>query len=320
MFFDARHKIAQDSKDRFLTIGNPIGPDTEFYRCFQSAQFNTITISAFDCPNIQQKKIVIPGMLEWETVEAWREEWGEDSMFWHTRVLAEFWDQSTAGLIPMSWYEAAVKRGKEMKANGGYEGEKIVSADVAEGGDESIKGLLNGRLLENVESYKDPDTTRYAYHIERDIKHGYRAVVDAIGIGAGVVSTIRNDAYDCVAYKGSESTEGRDKSGELRFANVRSFAWWLIREALNPSNPEAIGLPDDPKLREDLTFPTYKEVSGGKIQLENKEALCKRLGRSPDRGDMLAMALFAKHSGGAIAKITGQQPETSNLYKSIYER
>jgi hypothetical protein len=321
VFFDARHKIAQDSQDRFLTIGNPVYPDTEFYRCHINAGFNSITISASDTPNIQAGELVIKGMLEKETVERWREEWGEESMFYRTRVLAEFWDKGTSGLIPLSWYEAAVERGKRMLAGEiEYAGDKVVSADVSEGLDESIKARVNGRLVDPFECYTDYDTTRFGYHIERDINRGYKAVVDAIGIGSGVVSTIRNDGYECIAYKGSEVSWRKDKSGEIGFNNLRSYSYWLIREAMNPANPDAIGLSeDDPKLREDLTFPTYSEVSGGKIALEKKELLVKRLGRSPDRGDALAMAIYAKTSGGAVARITGNHTQGSNLLKSIFD-
>jgi hypothetical protein len=47
-------------------------------------------------------------------------------------------------------------------------------------------------------------------------------------------------------------------------------------------------LPPDASLVADLTAPTY-EIKGGKIQVESKENVCKRLGRSTDRGDAVVM-------------------------------
>ena len=51
-----------------------------------------------------------------------------------------------------------------------------------------------------------------------------------------------------------------------------------------------VALPPDPELLGDLTAPTYK-VSLHGIQIEAKEELRKRLGRSTNKGDAVAMAL-----------------------------
>ena len=48
-------------------------------------------------------------------------------------------------------------------------------------------------------------------------------------------------------------------------------------------------LPDDRELLADLTAPKYTVTPRG-IQIEPKEKLVKRLGRSPDRGDAIVMA------------------------------
>jgi hypothetical protein len=49
-------------------------------------------------------------------------------------------------------------------------------------------------------------------------------------------------------------------------------------------------LPPDPELRADLAAPTY-EVGIRGILIEAKEDLRKRLGRSPGKGDAVAMSL-----------------------------
>jgi len=50
-------------------------------------------------------------------------------------------------------------------------------------------------------------------------------------------------------------------------------------------------LPPDQRLLSDLTAPTFKLTPNG-IQVESKEDVCKRLGRSTDRGDAVMMAWF----------------------------
>jgi hypothetical protein len=48
-------------------------------------------------------------------------------------------------------------------------------------------------------------------------------------------------------------------------------------------------LPDDDALQNDICSVRYKYTSRGQYQLEKKEELKKRLGRSPDRADSLAL-------------------------------
>jgi hypothetical protein len=79
----------------------------------------------------------------------------------------------------------------------------------------------------------------------------------------------------------------------MPFTNTRSAALWLFREALDPGQPggSPIMLPPDPKLVADLTAPTFKPTGHG-IDVESKEKVCARLGRSTDRGDAVMMAWF----------------------------
>lgn len=305
IFFDARHRIAHNSEDRFLVMGNPFSL-AEFYRCFTQGEFSRISISAWDIPNVTGIGKPIPGLLEKATVDRWRAAFGEDSMFWKTRVLAEFWDEGSDGLIPLSWYEAAVARGAEMK-RAGHTGKKSIAADVADGGDsETIIGRKIGRLILPFESFGVPDTTRIAHHIEKDMNAGYEiAIVDANGVGSGTASTLRNDRYSVISYKGSNGTAETDSTGELKFVNARSAAYWATREAFNPNNPDAIGLSeDDPRLREDVVGLRYHAAAGGKIAIEEKDKVVKRLGRSPDRGDCLAMLLYGGNQKGAAVRMS----------------
>ena len=63
-----------------------------------------------------------------------------------------------------------------------------------------------------------------------------------------------------------------------------------MREALDPMNPSPVALPPDAALKADLAAPRWKLVAAG-VLVEGKEEMKKRLGRSPDRGDAVCMAL-----------------------------
>lgn len=63
-------------------------------------------------------------------------------------------------------------------------------------------------------------------------------------------------------------------------------------QALDPTGPDPIALPPDQELLGDLTAPQYKVVTMGKgaaIQINSKDDIRKALGRSPDKGDSVAM-------------------------------
>jgi hypothetical protein len=66
--------------------------------------------------------------------------------------------------------------------------------------------------------------------------------------------------------------------------------YWTLREALRNNE---LALPPDAKLQAELTNIKYKLDSRGRYQIEAKDEIRKRLGRSPDRADALALAVWA---------------------------
>jgi hypothetical protein len=112
------------------------------------------------------------------------------------------------------------------------------------------------------------------------------------GYGGAAYEWLKENHVEVKGYKGAEAGPGRTTEGQLKFANRRSRAYWRFREALDPGQPQGspIALPsNDPELVADLTAPTFKVGPQG-IAIETKDALVKRLGRSPDRGDAVVMA------------------------------
>jgi hypothetical protein len=129
------------------------------------------------------------------------------------------------------------------------------------------------------------------------------AVVDVIGVGGGVVDQLREQGRLVAAFNASESTTSTDRSGELGFINVRSAAWWRLRELLDPSHGATLALPDVATLTGDLTAPHWKVTSNGRIQVEGKDDIRKRLGRSTDEGDAVVQACWEPRGSQGAAFI-----------------
>jgi hypothetical protein len=72
-----------------------------------------------------------------------------------------------------------------------------------------------------------------------------------------------------------------------------------LRELLDPAFDPVVALPPgDDLLLADLSAPSWGEVTGvpPRIQVEPKEKLVARLGRSPDRGDAVVMSFWDRSS------------------------
>ena len=77
--------------------------------------------------------------------------------------------------------------------------------------------------------------------------------------------------------------------------NVRAAAYWKFREALDPENESTVCLPPDTELLHDLCAPTWSLDRGsGKIVIEDKPDIKKRIGRSPDCADAVVLAWWAQ--------------------------
>jgi len=122
----------------------------------------------------------------------------------------------------------------------------------------------------------------------RAIKARGRVIVDAIGLGAGVLDRLREVGYRIEEY--NSGFRATVVLPGIQFANRRAQSFWHLATELQRGR---IALPADEKLFDELLQIKARTNSVGKIQLESKDDLRARLGRSPDRADALAMAFHA---------------------------
>lgn len=204
-------------------------------------------------------------------------------------------------VIPAAWVRAAQARWTETPPDAAL---TALGCDPARGGrDDMAVAPLHGRWFAPVATYPGaavPDGPTAAALLTAHIKSGVAIGIDVIGIGSSVYDCVRGAGGNALPINNSESVpELRDKSERLKFRNLRAASYWRLREALDPDNGQGLALPPDSELLADLCAPRYGVSSMG-IQLEDKDDIKVRLGRSPNKGDAIVMAWWVAQFAGPL--------------------
>ena len=280
--------------NRIIAIGNPDDPNSHFAKvCKPTSGWNVIQISVFDSPNFTGEEVTEDAkrkLTGHDWIEFMEKEVGRDTPTWTSKVLGEFPETDEMSTIPLGWVHRAQERYQEWEDAGSPKvGRYILGVDVARfGGDKTAFAHRWGDVVASVEVLPGGDTERTA---DRVIENRYAtAVVDTNGVGAGVYDKIRDRGMSALPFNAGNRTTLRDSSGQIEFYNLRAAAYWRLRDALDPGKNPTLCLPPDELLAADLSVARWKSMAGGKIVIESKEEIKKRLGRSPDRGDSVILA------------------------------
>jgi hypothetical protein len=195
-------------------------------------------------------------------------------------------------VIPTAWVEAAQARWKRPDKLPPMDS---LGVDVARGGrDQTIIARRHGMWFDVPLVYPGsatpdgPTVAGLTIAAKRDdaVIH-----IDVIGVGSAPYDFLNESGQQVIGVNVAEAAIGNDKSGRLRFKNLRSELWWRMREALDPNNNTGIALPPDPALLADLCAPTW-ELSGSTIAVASREQIMEKIGRSPDYGSAYVLALI----------------------------
>ena len=266
---------------KLLIVGNAYyQPESEFYAAFTSKrhQFATFTGSSEDSPYCSK---------EWVAKEA--EDWGRDSPMFRARVGGEFAPDVVDAFIPLVWIAAAQARWTEEPPAGVDPADTALGGDVSRGGPDSTEFYeRRGIWFRNVYSKHGNPTDATAGEVRRLATEKKIATmnvrIDVGGLGAGVVDPLRGAGFLVTPVHFSSASSRQD-----RFLNIRAEMYWTLRERFR-TGVIAID-PRDTRLAGELSVIRLKANSvRGLIQIEEKDEIRRRLGRSPDRADALALA------------------------------
>lgn len=163
----------------------------------------------------------------------------------------------------------------------------IIGIDVARFGDDrSVFCFRRGRLCLEFKSYSKYDNVavaNQATHFIREFRPA-RVFIDAGGVGGGVVDILHDRGFKKIVR--AVMFGGRALNDD-RYHNRRAEMWDELRQWLQ--SVPSVRIPDDENLCAELAAVGKKYDSRGRLQLEEKDEIKRRLGRSPDMADALAL-------------------------------
>ena len=305
---------------RMLAIGNPDDPSSEFATICAGAPDDgssglsdegwwVVTISIFDTPNFTGEPV--PAELRLQLpAQTWLDDqtkkWGVGSPLYTSKVLGRFPADASTGTVPWSWIKAC--QGDDAAARvGPLLVPVVLGVDVAgsDAGDETVvyerRGMHAGRRW-SVQS-SDPEVVLQLIEDAVRSSGATKVKIDAIGVGWGLVAPLRRTfpSLEVVPVVVSEAAPGNDpedgKPWSEKFINLRAFIWWHVGRVMSQQHAWDLTEVEDATLNE-LAAPKYREVKG-RIQIESKDELRKRIGRSTDNADALLLAFFEPPAAAA---------------------
>lgn len=277
VIFEVSEGSLSTAGSKMVLTGNPTRVQGYFYDAFHKMRAFW-RIFHVPCSASSQTD---PGWIERS-----KKKHGEHSNWFRVHVMGDFPTGEDDQVIPLYLVEGAV--GRDVV---GYVDAAIVwGLDVARYGDDA-SALCKRRgnvILEPARAWRGKDTMQTVgmvmdeYHRAKE-KPAF-ICVDVIGLGAGVADRLREQGLPVRGISVSEQPSVED-----RYSRLRDELWWRAREWFEKLD---CTMPDDEELIGELTGPSYTFLSSGKIKVESKDAMKKRLGAegsSPDKADAFCL-------------------------------
>lgn len=219
-------------------------------------------------------------------------------------------------VIPSAWVRAAQERwqGRPKSTM------RALGIDVAQGGPDStvLAPLHDGPSgepnyfdeVERLPGKETPDGPTVAAHGLRKRRDGAVMGIDTTGGWGGSARDHLKTHHeiDAIPIVFSAAADGIDKWTKLEYANLRAKMYWELRNALDPENGEDVALPPNARVLAQLTALRWKPQRG-KILIESKEDIIKRLGSSTDEADAIVIAWHIRNRSMTPARLGLPKPK-----------
>lgn len=291
-------KGALTGNSRLFLVGNPTRTSGEFFDAFtrKAGVYCPLHTSATDVPNVSGAEPPIEGLIDQTLLDEMAADFGPESAVYAVRALGEFPRQAADAVIGLDLVESAKDRWLEVMRDPRafhLQGRLEVGCDPARFGDDtSAITVRRGKVALVPIELRHADVTAVAQRVAEVVAEHRssteRAIVrvDVVGVGGGVADLLRREhraTMDVIDVNAGASP------ASSTYQRVRDELWFKLRDWLRDGGC----IPPHPRLEGELTEPTFSYSPAQKIVVEPKEDTRKRLRRSPDCADSLALAVYS---------------------------
>ena len=256
--------------DRYwMVFSNPRRNSGYFFECFNAKR------DFWKTKNIDARSVEGTDQAVYRQII---EEYGEDSPQVRIEVLGEFPLADDDQFIPASHVDEAMKRPR-------YNDETapiVIGIDPARSGmDSTVIAIRQGRDLLEIRRYNNQDTMQTVGCIIEAIEEfkPTLTVIDEGGLGYGILDRLNEQRYKVRGVNFAWASKM-----PVMYLNKRAELWGAMRDWIKSAH-----LPNDRRLKADLTGVQQKMTSSGAIQLESKKDMRARGLASPDAADAIAV-------------------------------
>jgi phage terminase large subunit len=294
---------AGSGMQRMVWISNPTRAEGPFFEAFHANKeywatfhWSSEEVSAWQVAN----DVEIPGTANARRIAQWREEYGPESPFYLVRVKGAFLLHEGGKAITLHMIQLA----QQAWADAEEEGELGIGIDPAgpgEGGDETAFAIVRGRKLLGLFTFQGITEDAIVEHLTaflRTYRNASdltpRVTIDSEGpIGSKLFYRLRaiaegiKDPSKAFAIYGVRASQPARREPLIyertRDELIACLARWMR---------EGGAIPSDHKLEVELHAADWHGTVSGKLRLTAKEDIRQKIGRSPDRRDALALAVW----------------------------
>lgn len=303
-----------------VMAGNPTVPAGAFFDAFAKERglWNTITIDAFDSPNLKGMKLeelllldpIEGGPLDQNPIPylvtkrwvydqhlAWWHGTESSSPQWMSRVRAQFPDQSQNSLIKLRWLERARQREQNCHYADAGSSPLVAGVDVGGGEAETAVYICDCRYerttIIDMRAWRGEDTRGQVVEFLNTYRRRLSVVrVDSIGIGFNFAKHLQDHRFLVDEINVGMACESKPELGAndpaQRFVNLKACYYQTVADTLE--RDQLYGLTDETTIGQ-LANIQYEIDPRGRLKIESKEDARKRGASSFDRAEALMLAL-----------------------------
>ncbi len=259
---------------KILTAGNPITKDGLLYAASKNGQFLNIVITSDpEDPNRTPR-----------VSKEWAEEqirlYGRDDPWVQSYILGKFPDSAINTLLSVDEVETAM--GRTLNVSDYAYSQKRLGVDVArEGLDSTVifprQGLADFKYT-RMRNSTGPEVSARIISAKKKWGSEVEFIDNTGGFGSSVIDNMTLNGFT------PQGVHFASKATDNRYFNKRAEMWLRMAEWVKRGG----ALPKCETLKKELTSPTYC-FKNGKLALEEKDQIKRRLGFSPDLGDALCL-------------------------------